>query len=181
MASTVSFAFLQLFNTPWLSDIPTSRDVVFVRSNDFITYDQAFITKDDPHLMKKIADPETDQDSPICSTDREPRIQNHTLLALGVLLIEIMLQRPFDVLMGEITPWNVESIPNARFDIEAARKLAVRVGNDFGHTFGSAIQRYVDCNFNCKYPDLHDESFRQEFYSSVVALLEENVKHAGLE
>ncbi|KAK9800972.1 hypothetical protein SCARD494_00952 [Seiridium cardinale] len=92
---------------------------------------------------------------------------------------------------AEFTKFEVHSVPSSHHqwniitldDVlrRTARKLAVRLGTDFGHTFGSATQRCVDCNFNCEDPDLHDESFRQEFYSSVVALREENVKQAGLE
>ncbi|KAH6656493.1 hypothetical protein BKA67DRAFT_687931 [Truncatella angustata] len=171
MVYAISYAVLQLSQTPWLSYAPSSKNIIFIRRAESIDYNQAFVTRD-------VLEPSQD---PASNSGGSPFVvRSPTLLALGIILIEIMLQKPFEVLRKSATPWNEATVLDPRLDIEAARKLAMRVGNEFGSTFGSAIQRCVDCNFNCENLSLDDEVFRQEFYASVVALLEENVRNAGL-
>lgn len=171
LAYLVSYAVLQLSERSWLADNLSSKDIIFLRENEWINYQRVFIGRGI-----------FDQDPPPIPSKKTigKRSRNHTLLALAKLLIEIMLQCPFEKLRESTSPWDKAAIRDARSDLDAAQGLATRVNNEFGSSFGSAIRRCIHGDFDCESTSMEDEDFRQEFYAGVVVLLEENMKYAGL-
>lgn len=167
----VSYAVLQLSERFWLAESPSSKDIIFLRENESIDYRRVFIGRGT-----------FDQNPPPIPSKKTigKRSRNHTLLALAKLLIEIMLQGPFERLRESTSPWNKATVRDARSDLDAAQGLATRVNNEFGSTFGSAIRRCIHGDFDCESTSMEDEDFRQEFYAGVVVLLEENMDYAGL-
>ncbi|ETS79431.1 hypothetical protein PFICI_09284 [Pestalotiopsis fici W106-1] len=169
----VSTAVLQIPESSWWTDTSLSRDIIFIQKQGFIDFQRVFIGRDavdqtPPALLNKLM------------IDPRRHVRNPALLALAIVLVEIMLARPFEELRAETTPWNVAAITDARSDLEAAQKLAHRVHNEFGSMVGSAIRRCVTGDFDCANISLEDEEFRQEFNAGVVALLKDNMKYAGL-
>lgn len=168
---SVSYAVLQLSERSWLADSLSSKDIIFLRENESIDYQRVFIGRGI-----------FDQNPPPIPSKKAigKRSSNHTLLALAILLIEIMLQGPFERLRESMSPWIKATVRDARSDLDAAQALATRVNNEFGSRFGSAIRHCIYGDFDCGSTSLEDEDFRQEFYAGVVVLLEENIAYAGL-
>lgn len=167
----VSNAVLQLSENSWLDDCLSSKDIIFVRKNNVIDYDRVFIGRD---IFSKSLPPTFSK-----TTDAHDT-QNRTLLVLAIVLIEIMLRRPFRLLRGDSAFGNETTNRDAESELQEAHRLATRVHNEYGWTFGSAIRRCIDCDFDCDDSSLESETFRQEFYANVVALLKDNMEYAGL-
>ncbi|KAF7521196.1 hypothetical protein G7054_g12517 [Neopestalotiopsis clavispora] len=171
----VSNAVLQLPEKSWWTEASLSRDIVFIQKQGLVDYQRVFIGRE------AVADisPLPLISSELVARPRRP-VRNSALLALAIVLVEIMLAKPFEELRAETTPWNAVAIPDARSDLEAVQKLAHRVHNEFGSALGSAIRRCVTGDFDCATISLEDEEFRHEFHVGVVALLGDNMKYAGL-
>jgi hypothetical protein len=160
LAVFVTSSVLQLYKTPWLPDIPTSRNICFVRRKGSPSYSHVFIM--------------TNGDIPSGKRFSFPMIRNPTLLALGILLIEIIRGQTVDSLRSPEEA--VGGGPSLLSDYVTARRLLNEV-YQASSNYGSAVRRCIDGEFERQDLDLDDADFQQEVYSRVVALLEEDLDH----
>ena len=111
------------------------------------------------------------------------KIRNPTLLALGILLIEIICGQTIDAMRTAEDSQGVFTIDTKKTDNNTllsdymvARRLLSQV-YEASSNYGSAVRRCINGDFPRQTLDLDDEDFRQEVYSGVVSLLEEDLSH----
>lgn len=170
LAVVISSSVLQLYKTPWLSDTLTDNDIIFIRRNNMPLYDHVFVAKSLPE--RGSSPPTAENARPI------PIIRNPTLLALGILLIELILAETFDILRSPEDALAPDGMANILTDYMTATRLVDRVYQSAGANYGSAVRRCVHCEFNHQNPSLDDDGFRQDVYDGVIALLEEDLKNS---
>jgi len=86
LALKASASVLHLYQTPWLKQRWTSNDILLIQSGDGTTLGDAFVT----HNI-----PEAPHNSP-SSNDTFSNIFEPTIFALGVFLIELSMNRPWE-------------------------------------------------------------------------------------
>lgn len=161
LAVFIAKSVLQFHKTPWLPEMPSSRDIFFIQSGSFFYYDR-------PFLMAKSEKSEG-------KSRTVSLIRNPALLALGVLLIELLrgqaiesLQAPEEILGDDLYPLSIYM---------TARRLLGEV-SQASSNYGSAVRRCIDGEFQEKDLDLENEDVRHDVYCGVVALLEEDLNNS---
>ncbi|KAM0456758.1 hypothetical protein ACHAPV_007048 [Trichoderma viride] len=152
---------LQFYKTPWLPDLPSSRDIFFVQSGSSFDYDRPFLmARSETEAKLKDANDRT--------------IRNPTLLAIGVLLIELLqgqtiesLQAPEELLGGD-DPLSLYTT--------ASRLL--RGVYQASSNYGTAVSRCIDGKIQGKDLNLENENDLHDIYCGVVALLEEDLNNS---
>jgi hypothetical protein len=159
LAVYTASSVLQLYETPWLPGALTSDNIFFAAWDGYPYYGHAFIMANNG--VCNAANPST-------------IIRNSTLLALGILLIEIICGKTLDALR---TP-EEKSTPGSNLlsDYMTARRQLGEI-YQASSNYGSAVRRCIDGDFRRHKLDLGDEDFRQEVYSGVIVLLEEDLSH----
>ncbi|OCL04530.1 hypothetical protein AOQ84DRAFT_380493 [Glonium stellatum] len=170
LAVVISSGVIQLHKTPWLPDILIDNDIIFIRRNSTPLYQHVFVTKRLPERISAPSDIENAKFIPI--------IRNASLLALGIILIEVILAETFDTLRGPEDALSPDGGANIVTDYMTASRLVDRVYQLAGSNYGSAVRRCVHCEFDCHNPSLDDDGFRQDVYDGVVALLEKDLKNS---
>lgn len=151
---------LQFYKAPWLPEMPSNRDIFFFQNGSSPDYERPFlIAKND----RSEAKPETG-DGPI--------IGNPTLLATGVLLIELIKGKTIESLQTSEEILRDDPISLYTTASKLARELCQASSN-----FGTAVSRCIDGKIQGKGLDLGDPYGRSDFYSGIIALLEEDLKH----
>ncbi|KAJ3544772.1 hypothetical protein NM208_g2881 [Fusarium decemcellulare] len=155
----VTTSVLQFYKTPWMPKIPSSQNIFFLQKGSFSDYENSFL----------VAEERDNSDS---EQKALPIIQTPTLLALGVLLIELIqghtidsLQTPDEMLSTDLRPLS---------NYTTAQRLLGEICQTSSN-YGSAVRRCIDGEFQRPDLDAEDENFRHEFYCGVVALLEEDL------
>ncbi|KAH8900845.1 hypothetical protein GQ53DRAFT_740699 [Thozetella sp. PMI_491] len=170
LAAVISSSVLQLHSTPWLSE-PLSSTHILLQQENYPLHGHAFVAK-------KVPDCDT---PPIALAPGDPAhmLRNPTLLYLGIVLIELILGQPFDSLRPKHQDENpLFAGSSVLADFMAAQKLLQQIRQTSAN-YGSAVSRCIHSDFGGgKARDLNDEDFRQEVYSSVVALIEKDLENA---
>jgi len=101
-------------------------------------------------------------------------IRNKTLFALGILLIELCLNTPFERLRQECHSNSLSAsmgMAAALDDYEVANTCIQRVYLDGGDLYGYAVQRCLRCEFPGRdvTKSFEFEQFRTDFFKGVVA------------
>lgn len=172
LAYTITCSVLHHHGTPWLPPKPTSRDFVFMRRGSTIDWTRVFIALSAGH--DRAADAKS-----IAASGPEAHLQDlkQMLLGLGIVLIELLLRRPIDALRRTVRTAPHTGGLATPAHVEALRNLAARVGAEFGLAVSNAVTRCVSFALDHS-PDTDEQAFRQEFYATVVAPLEEAVGRA---
>ncbi|KAF4817786.1 hypothetical protein CGCSCA5_v005441 [Colletotrichum siamense] len=166
LAAMIASSFLQLHQTPWLPEILTSRDILFLKRGAELQYEHAFVMKG---LQERLEDKQKGNNS-------APSSRCPALLALGILLLELNLGRTIESLRIQYeTP--PPGAPRLMYDSMTAQRLLQERQMD-SLNYKSAVQRCIGGEFARPKLDLNDEDFRQEIYEKVVALLETDLKNA---
>ncbi|KAF9877553.1 hypothetical protein CkaCkLH20_04688 [Colletotrichum karsti] len=166
LAVVVSSSFLKLQQTPWLPEILTSRHILFLKNDNQLSYENAFIMKRLPE------NPQEDEDNMnSTSISRSP-----ALLALGLLLLELILGCTVEALRipQDETPGGAAGLMPGY--ITAQRVLRQQTIGSMNYS--SAVQRCICGEFARPTLDLNDDGFRQEIYEKVVVLLETDLRSA---
>jgi hypothetical protein len=160
LAVFIAKSVLQFYKTPWLPEMPSSRDIFFIQNETFPYYDRPFLMAKNEELESK--------------SKKIYLIRNPTLMALGVLLIELFrgqtiesLQAPEENLGGDLYPLSIYM---------TARRLLSEV-SQASSNYGSAVRRCIDGKFQDEDLNLENEDVRHDFYCGVVALLEEDLNN----
>ncbi|KAJ4244351.1 hypothetical protein NW762_014478 [Fusarium torreyae] len=158
LAVFAATSVLQLHKTPWMPNLPDSRNIFFIQSGNFANYEKAFLT--------------VERHSPEGGSNAAPMIPTPKLLALGVLLIELIqghtiesLQAPNEVLSPDLRPLS---------NYMTTQRLLGEVCQTSSN-YGSAVRRCIDGEFQRQEFNLEDEDYRHDFYCGIVALLEEDL------
>ncbi|KAI8954496.1 hypothetical protein F4801DRAFT_533416 [Xylaria longipes] len=175
VALALSVSVLHLDGTPWLAQIVTLDDIVFM-VGDENTINQRPCLFSRPFVIKSVSN----TTSPQCATLPTPtspqrttgvaRPINLAVLALGALLIQIMIERVDDGLRVTGT-MDIGSIVSKR---ERGRQLEEEVLVNGGMNYAAAVKWCLDGIYGVA--GLQNDRFCQRFYEAVVARLEDDLK-----
>ncbi|OBR06237.1 hypothetical protein CH63R_10357 [Colletotrichum higginsianum IMI 349063] len=167
LAQVVSSSLLQLQQTPWVPDVLTSRDIVFLQKGPDaeVMYTDIFIAKSLPERA-----PKAYADKSVA------RGRCPALLSLGIVLLELGLGGTIESFrtQDEVPP---AGSPLLLSEFRTAQRLLERrqIGSQ---RYSSAVKRCLWGEFDRPVLDLSNDDFRQEVYEQVVVLLEDNFKNA---
>ncbi|THW57596.1 hypothetical protein D6D20_07836 [Aureobasidium pullulans] len=159
IAAAAAWATLLLYDTPWLTDTWDKAGLYFFLEKN--TTNNIFAAN--PCISTEV--------NKATSTRRfqSKLIRNEAVFALGILLIELCLNRPFDELSKQgSTGTGSNSIME---DYEMANILLDQVFLDAGDLYGDACRLCIRFEFPGRdvTKNFRHEKFRQDFYNEVVA------------
>ncbi|KAI0411411.1 hypothetical protein F5X98DRAFT_357247 [Xylaria grammica] len=104
-------------------------------------------------------------------------MRNPTLLALGVILMELILGQTIDSLR---TPHEKSFVAsNSLMNYLISKRLIDQVGMASSN-YATAIARFLDGELHSTQQTLDGEAFSQEIYSGVVTLLEKDLEYTSI-
>lgn len=181
IAVTLASAVLQLHKSPWLSETWSKKDIYFfsrgVDEYNRPLIDRAYVSRSfstSANTRIEAATASTANDFLKC------QIINKSLFALGITLIELCLNRPFEDLCAE-EKCPVESEagePNIADIYRVATSQIEAVYDEAGTEYGYVVQRCLKCEFGVQdsKKQLDFETFRGLVYEGVVEPLEEDFR-----
>ncbi len=164
----IASSVLQLSKTPWLPEVPTSKNVHFFQRGPLLSYQH-------PFLLRTFPEP-----TPVGEAEEAAGVDRHaTLFALGMMLLEILLGSTLDQLRepGEVgIAVDGDEAGMIRDSVTAFRLLEQRVAL-ISPAYKVVVERCMECRMG---QDLDKESFQQEVYNGVVRELEAILEHTTL-
>ncbi|QPC80094.1 hypothetical protein HYE68_010846 [Fusarium pseudograminearum] len=160
LAVFIATSVLHLYRTPWMLELPRSKNIIFVKTqDDVIDYSRAFLKAEQ-----------------ICPNDggRNTMIPTPKLLPIGVLLVELIKGQRIESLRSAKEMFDSEL--SALSDFMTAQRLVDEICQA-SSTYGSAVRRCLDVGFKAQACDVQNEDFQHNFYSGIVALLEEDLNN----
>ena len=183
IAVILAHTVLQLHDSPWLNESWSKNDIWFFPSGV------------DRHQRPNIARPyisrsfkarsdqntSTSEEVPVAQTDRYSHlIINKTLFALGIVLIELALNRPLekfriDAMSSEPSASNRSYTTADTYQL--ATSLIDMVYDEQGTQYGYVVQRCLRCEFAFQdsMKRLELDAFRAAVYEGVLVPLEEHL------
>lgn len=181
LAVLLSSGILQLHHTPWLEEAWNNEDISFLKieSADHEVLKEPFVTR------QSIREATTAAAGSNGNASQWQGILNRSVFALGILLLELSLGKPFAELRKRLATQpasssdapNDSSDPTEPSDFTIAGQLLDQVRDESGPGYSDAVRRCVRCTFDTLRVDLRDALFRQAVYDGVVAPLEKELRH----
>lgn len=160
LAVFIATSVLHLYRTPWMLELPRSKNIIFVKTHDdVIDYSRAFLK----------AEPIGPNEGGWNTMFPTPK-----LLPIGVLLVELIKGQRIESLRSENEVLNDEL--SALSDFITTQRLVDEICQA-SSTYGSAVRRCLDVGFKAQACDVQNEDFQHNFYSGIVALLEEDLNN----
>ncbi|KAM0715188.1 hypothetical protein Q7P37_009653 [Cladosporium fusiforme] len=168
LAAELAAGMMRLYDTPWLAKQWGHQEIVFFRKGGAVLTDHPFISTGlQPSQPAQILP----QDLPKYF-DSCPAIQNETLFALGILLIELCFNKPFEGLISA-DDLNADGTRHAASEYCAALRLAKKMGEEASWRYVDAVRHCIQCPFTLGVANLENDVFREAVYEKVIAVLEE--------
>ncbi|KAK4550246.1 hypothetical protein LTR36_003213 [Oleoguttula mirabilis] len=168
LALALASRMLRLHDTPWLAKQWGRNEITLFKKGDTLLAQHPFIS----------AEFATQQSSsgPLQYFASSPSIRNETVFALGLLLIELCMRRPFDelVLPSDLNP---DGTKHPASDYFAANRILDQIYAEAGLAYGDAVRRCVLCEFDYRKTDLEDGAFCKRVYDGVLSVLEQEAGH----
>ncbi|KAL2869651.1 5'-methylthioadenosine/S-adenosylhomocysteine nucleosidase family protein [Aspergillus lucknowensis] len=167
LAKNLAMAVLYYHTTPWLSRDWRSEDVRFfgkadvdtllLRSPEALPYITACVQAIGPERSGHVP------------SEYDMIIRNPVLFSLGVMLLELAYQAPFDELKHDIDLRH-RTLPFANY--VAAKRLAEEVNVQISASFKRIVKKCIDCDFG-QDTDFQCPALQDAFYCQVISGLEE--------
>ena len=168
LAVVLANSLLQLCESPWFSKDWSKEDIsFFYKSANQVDLKNPYISAFFQNAQKD-ADPEA-----------MLRIHpNQSILALGILLLEIQLGKPIESQRTAEDLVDGQNV-NVNTDLTTALRLFEDSVDDIYEDYRTAIQACLNCNFVSpdQALDLENADFRQAVYENIVAPLEQELYH----
>lgn len=171
LALSLAHGTLRLHDTPWLAKRWGRSDVTLLRQNGKILADHPFVSTNlqNPSTLQS----STRNKSSIFTSCAG--VRNESLFALGVVLIELGKEKPFDQLSAP-EDLNPDGTKHPASDFMTATRLLDDIYDKMGRKYGDAVRRCILCEFDHRKSSLEDDSFCKAVYDNVVLVLEEDVR-----
>lgn len=185
IAVTLASSVLQLHNSPWLSENWDKRDIYFF-SNGLDSDNRPLIS--DAYVSRSFWPPgsprPTNKSAKATTEDfLSSQIVNKTLFALGIVLIELCLNKTLE----DLRPPSDDKHEAARSQgiVDVYRTATSQIDNVYskgGTQYGYVVQRCLKCEFGIQdsKKQLDFDAFRGLVYEGVVAPLEEDLRKYSL-
>lgn len=183
---TLAHAVLQLYESPWLSESWSKKDIYFF-SHGIDRYRRPVI--EHPYVSRffKPQIPPSLSAVPVKNaTDYgESLIINRSLFAFGIILIELCLNKSFEELCAEARHPGGKAPEEPLSTAETysvATNLVEAVYDEQGTQYGHVVQRCLKCEFGLQdsKKQLDIDAFRALVYEGVLAPLEDDLKRYSL-
>ncbi|OTA58458.1 hypothetical protein K449DRAFT_436829 [Hypoxylon sp. EC38] len=178
IAAAVSWAILYLSGSPWMGDDWGGKDEIklFIESAGAIQRLANHPTLG--HVFNSASTISPTHARPTSETERfqSSQIRNKVLFSLGILLIELCLNKTFQQIRQESQAdrsllSTLDCGTSAVDDFEIADRQTDKVYLDAGNLYGYAVQRCLRCEFPGRdvTKNFDFKQFRQNFFTGVVA------------
>lgn len=164
LAASLAIVLLRLHGTPWLDKQWGHREITFFSNGGRVLVEH-------PFLSTKLDTPSTNR-SPAVYFTSSAAIRNESLFALGILLIELCLHRPFEDLLLP-ADLNADGTKHATTEYCAALRLLDTITGEASLEYVEVTRQCIECHFNQGAASLDNEIFREAVYDNVVTVLEE--------
>lgn len=172
LAIVLTTSFLQLHKTPWICDAWKINDIYFLEGPADGFLEKPFVIRSCISADQSSSQPATDPDELATSTG----IRNRPLFELGIMLIELCLKAPFEVLRMRYKPAGSSNSGAGDSDFAIANRLVDEVYME-SLRYGDAVWRCIWCDFGPRQKtSLEDEGFLRAVYDGVVSVLEEDFR-----
>ncbi|KXT09861.1 hypothetical protein AC579_6749 [Pseudocercospora musae] len=161
LALAAALAMLRLHGTPWLGKQWGKHELVIFANAGKLVTTGAFVST--------VFDAQSGGYSRYFVPCRA--IRNEAIFALGILLIELALDKPFEALK------RAEDLEDgdALADFYTAVRVIEDVNRTAGFRYADVVRRCIRCDFDDSGTDLNDPAFQNKVFAGVVAELEEQV------
>ena len=163
LAVVLAHAILHCSDGPWLCQDWSKDHISFFRSDP----------DTDPDLGRPYLKVSFDEQS--TATDNAVNLFNAhcnpTLLALGVLLLEVYLRSPIE--NSYVDEDLIDGEPNENTNLTTALRLLDNLDGDLYDGYKAAIQACLDCGAE----SFDSEDLRQKLYHDIVMPLEQELEH----
>ncbi|KAL8849068.1 MAG: hypothetical protein Q9221_005912 [Calogaya cf. arnoldii] len=188
IAVALAHTVLQLYDSPWLSQSWGKKDIWFFASG----VDKHKRPNVDCPYISRLFESPLDQstsaavEGALVRTELNSHlITNKSLFALGVVLIELALKKPFEDLCAEAIDYQPsvwERPLSIAESYQVATSLIDMVYDEQGTQYGYVVQRCLKCEFGFQDSKkrLQIDAFRAAVYEGVLAPLEEELKRYTL-
>ncbi|KJY02191.1 hypothetical protein TI39_contig81g00002 [Zymoseptoria brevis] len=168
LALPLATGMLQLHSTPWLQSTWGKSDIMLISKEGKVLSQYPFISQESLSASKTVSA------SPPKGT-LALLIKNQTLFSLGVMLIELCMDKSMVDLheAGELNPDGTRS----EFSVfqTAQRLLEMEVISDrFGKRWSDVVRRCIFCELDETKRSLEDAGFRKAVYNKILLELEED-------
>lgn len=176
IAVSLSYSVLQFYDSPWMHDLWGEEDVFFFTGVDkrkvLVVSDPCFSRpfpqRQNPRMLVR--------NEHLSGHFLDRQIPNKPLFALGIVLLELCLNMPFDDLH------DISSIDGDQ--LGAIEKYAIvmenldRAFDEWGETFGQVVQRCLNPEFGLRPSEtrMDFDKFRCRVYEGIIAPLEKDLK-----
>jgi hypothetical protein len=147
LAVSLTSAVLQLYDTPWLDEFWTVDDIRFffkgIDGNQNPSISNPYVSRS---FSTRSSLGQQLPRSRATDTLLSPFVINKTLFALGIVLIELCLNQPFDSLRTS-QPEVLNQASNILDDYQIALGAISKVYQEGGDQYGYVVQRCLKCEF----------------------------------
>ncbi|KAI1061026.1 hypothetical protein LB507_010093 [Fusarium sp. FIESC RH6] len=178
IAAASSWAVLYLCGSPWLDDNWDGKNHLQLFLEEAQGTGSASLQADYPsisQLFKPISQRLSPESMNPVTDFQNSQIRNKTLFSLGILLIELCLNKTLDRLRLELQANDFAAslgvLSPEPTDFEVANRLTEDIYLEAGHSYGYAVQRCLRCEFPGRdvTKDFEFQPFRRHFFNGVVA------------
>lgn len=159
LAVFIARSALQFYKTPWLPEMPSNQDIFFFQDGSSSYFDR-------PFLMAR-------SDRSEGKSKMTSEIQNPTLLAIGVLLIELLRGQTIESLRSP-----QEILEDGPLSLYTTASRLLTGVSQASSNYGTAVSRCIDGKIEGKDLNLENENDRHVIYCGVVSLLEEDLNNS---
>ena len=188
IAVILAHTVLQLHDSPWLSESWSKNDIWFF-SSGVDCHKRPNIAR--PYISRSFKarsdqNTSTSEEVLVAQTDQYSHlIINKTLFALGILLIELALNKPLEELRTDVMSSEPSASNRSYTTIDTyqvAISLIDRVYDEQGTQYGYVVQRCLRCEFSFQdsMKRLELEEFRAAVYEGVLVPLEEDLNRYSI-
>lgn len=164
LAVSLAIGLLRLHGTPWLNKQWGHREITFFSNGGRVLVEH-------PFLSTKLDISSTVRSQAVYFTP-SAAIRNESLFALGILLIELCLHRPFEDLLLP-ADLNADGTKHAMTEYCAARRLLDTITGEASWEYVEVTRQCIECHFHQGAASLDNDVFREAVYDNVVTVLEE--------
>lgn len=172
LAVALATGMLRLHDTPWLMRSWTGSDISLLIRDAKVLATHPFISQD--------LHAQTSQSAADLPQTTSRIIRSPMLFSLGILLIEICMEKPID----ELRHADEVNADRTLSDYLTTKRLvdSEEISNRFGQRWSDVVRRCIHCDLNQAKSSLEDADFRCAVYHEIYAKLEEERRHFfGLE
>lgn len=180
IAVILASSILQLHQSPWLSEIWSKSDIYFFFSglnrDKCPLIDHAYVSR----KFQSLGSTDNLQNTPEFKNQDslDCWIVEKTLFALGIVLIELCLNRPLEDLSSTIANKAVAEPRSLIGDYQTALSNMDAVFDEGGEQYAYVVQRCLKCEFGLLDREKHLDSdyFKGLVYEGVIVPLKENLR-----